>query len=114
MVDWSEQMAGVDLTAEEELGDEFQLSIAGGPLDIVKGWAYPPGAEAEIGFAPIDPMLGKPRVKLGKHILAVPSSADRLKVPQLADPLTTTFRPENWTSVDAGRYWLIDLQEALL
>ena len=106
-------MADVDETAEAELGDEFTLAIDGVTFVTIKGFVYPPGSEPQIGFGAIDPMQGKPRVKIAKAVLAQPSKANRLKIPQLADPLTTSFRPENWDLIDAGRQWIIDVQEAL-
>lgn len=113
MADWSTQMADVDETVDEELGDEFLLAIDGTTFVTVKGFVFPPGAEPEISFGALDPMQGKPRLKISKRILAQPNASNRLKVPQLAPVETTSFRPENWDLIDSGRNWIMDLQQAV-
>jgi hypothetical protein len=114
MVDWADQMADVDASVDEELGDEFLLAIDGAAFVTVKGFVYPPGAEPEISYGALDPMQGKPRLKISKRILAVPTQTNRFKIPQLAPIATTSWRPENWDLIDSGRNWIIDLQKAVI
>lgn len=115
MVDWATQMADVDASVDAELGDEFQLSLDGLTFTTISGFAYPPGAEIEVDFAGINPIAGQPRVMISKLLLAGAEpdpDSHRFIVPQLA-PAPTKWRPENWASVRAGRYWMIDLQKAV-
>lgn len=113
-MDWSERFAAADAIVDAELGDKVEISIAGGPFETLKCFVFPEGAEADIGYAPINPISGKPRMKVAVAKLAEPSKElHRFKIPQLADPELTKWRPENWTKIDSGRYWLIDIQKAV-
>ena len=102
---------GLDRDTDEGLGDEFELAADGVTFATVFGFAFPPGSEADIGYAPVDNMSGQPRIKIAKSIVPVPKMAMRFRIPQLGDS-TTLWRPENWVTIDAGRRWLIDMQKA--
>lgn len=112
-MDWAEQMADVDASVDAELGDEFEFAADGASFVTLHGFVFPPGSEAQIDFSPVDPISGKPRLKVAKSVIATPSKTHRFRIPQLADPDVTKWRPENWESTTASRYWLIDLQKAV-
>ena len=113
MTDWAQEFASTDEAVDRELGDEFLFAADGNSFVAIKGFAFPPGSEAEIDYAPIDRLSGQPRLKVRKKVIAVPSKAHRFLVPQFGEPMAR-WRPENWITIDAGRYWLIDMQKAAL
>lgn len=102
---------GLDRTTDEQLGDEFEFAADGQNFVSVFGFAFPPGSEADVGYAPVDTMSGQPRIKVSKSVVPVPKMAHRFRIPQLGDEITL-WRPENWVTIDAGRRWLIDMQKA--
>lgn len=110
MADWADDIASTDDDVDEMLGDAFQFSPATGqPFVEFKGFVNPD--EPDIALSSIDPLSDKPRIKVSRSKLAVPSLVHRFIVPQIA-PAPTKWRPEQWTLVTKGRYWLIELQKA--
>lgn len=113
-MDWSEKFAAADALVDEELGDEIEFASDGVTFEALKCFVYPEGAEADISYSPIDPVSGKPRLKIAVAKLAQPTkNPHRFKVPQLAPGAVIHWRAENWTKIDSGRYWLIDIQKAV-
>ena len=112
-MDWATRMAPVDQAVDNELGDEVEFAANGVAFSTIKGFVFPAGTEAEIGYAAIDPLSGNDRMKVSVATIAKPSKQHRFRVPQLKSPDETLYRPENWVKVDAGRNWLIDLQQAV-
>lgn len=106
-------MAAVDDAVDEQLGDEIELAIDGISFSKVKAFVFGPGSEIEIDFAPINPIEGRPRLKISKAVLSEPSKTNRFKVPQLENPDLAMWRPENWAQHTSGRYWMIDIQKAV-
>lgn len=112
-MDWSQRWAEADAQIDDGLGDTIEFAADGVAYVSMQCFVFPPGAEADISFAPIDPLSGKPRILVAMAKIAEPSLAHRFKVPQLADPAVTLWRPENWTKVRGGRYWIMDIQKAV-
>lgn len=112
MADWSTDIASTDDDVDEHLGDTFQFSADGiAPFTPLNGFVNP--EEADITAAALDPMTDKPRIKISRRKLAVPSQANRFIVPQFDAPAGTKWRPEQWGRVTRGRYWIIELQKAV-
>lgn len=112
-MDWAEKFAAADALVDVALGDEIEFAADGVTFVKIKCFVYPEGTEADLSFAPIDPVEGKPRIKVSVATIARPTQdPHRFRVPQLADPATTRWRAENWTKINSGRYWLIDIQKA--
>lgn len=112
MADWSQQMAEVDDDVDEELGDQFQFApSAGDPFAPINGFVDPEDIIVpSSGRGALDPMGTKPRIKVNRRKIAVPSQSHRFIVPQLAQGLQV-YKPENWGLSTKGRYWIIELQK---
>ena len=113
MTDWADKFAAADAVIDEKLGDEVEFASDGVTFTPLKCFAFPKGAEAEISFAPLDPVDGVPRIKVARVRIDKPSKSHRFKVPQLEDPQVTKWSPGNWVKIENGRYWLIDLRKAV-
>lgn len=107
---WRDDIASTDEDVDTLLGDDIEFSPGGAePFVTIQGFANP--TEMELGLAGLDPMDGKPRLKIAKRILPVPSAAHRFRSVDLEPGVT--WRPEQWVSGTRGRYWLIEVQKAV-
>ena len=110
-MDFDDAVEIVDQKADERLGNSVEYSTdAGGTYPVIKAYVIV-AAEAMDGngeFGNLDPINHGDRLKVKKTIVPVPDKSHIVRHPKLPAPM----RPENWQSVEGGRYWMIDLQKA--
>lgn len=108
-MDFDAAIEVVDEKADERLGNNVGYSLdAGATFPVIKAYVMI-GAEGEnTEFGNLDPINHGDRLKVAKRLVAVPSKDHIVRHAKLP----ADMRPEQWQTVEGGRYWLIDLQKA--
>lgn len=111
MVDFAVHAAALSAEADNRLGDSILYAVdgaSGGAYVAMKARIME--AEPTHGFDRTDEMRGGWRLKIAKVHVPAPSLRDRLQCDAILGT-AIIYRPVATDPVDAGRYWLIDLQK---
>mgnify|MGYP001077238490 CR=1 FL=1 len=108
-MDFDAILPALDEKTNERLGNSVGYSSDdGATFPIIKAFVLI-GAEGEnTEFGNLDPLNHGDRLKVAKAIVPVPSKDHIVRHAKLPGDM----RPEQWQTVEGGRYWLIDLQKA--
>lgn len=107
-MNWDTMIPVVDTTIDDKLGNDVEYAFDGQTFEVIKAYVDHVTPSENFSFGEVDPLSARPKLKVGKYIVETPSKRHRIKHRLYGD---ATYRPENWTQSENGRYWLIDLQK---
>ncbi len=107
---WDGFTKDLDQTVDRHLGNTVAYALDGLNFENMQAFVINAAEADDVeGFAEIDPLNKRHRLKIGKYLVSEPKKEHRLRHPLIEDGVDC--RPGNWQEVENGRYWLIEPQK---